>query len=97
MDDVPVEDIKRFEHEMITALREMPSEALKVIKETGALDDDTADKLKEEISSFKDRLWQGEEAPDSPAALAKEAEEAGDEEAAEALSSGSEQEQAAAQ
>ena len=83
MDDVPVEDIKRFESEMITALREMDSEALKTIKDTGALDDDTAAKLKEEITSFKTRLWQGEDAPDSPAALAAEAEEQGDEDAAE--------------
>jgi F-type H+/Na+-transporting ATPase subunit alpha len=87
MDDVPVEDIKRFEHDMIAALRDMGSEALKKVKETGALDDETADKLKEEISSFKSNLWKGEEAEDSPAALAKEAEEQGDEEGAEALSS----------
>jgi hypothetical protein len=75
MDDVPVEDIKRFEREMIDALRAMPSEALKTIKETGALDDDTAAKLKEEISSFKRNQWKGEEAPDSPKALAREAEQ----------------------
>jgi F-type H+-transporting ATPase subunit alpha len=78
MDDVPVEDIKRFEHEMIEALRAMPSQGLKKIKETKALDDDTAAKLKEEITSFKTNLWKGAEAPDSPAALAKEeAEEEG--------------------
>ncbi len=86
MDDVPVEEIKRFEQEMITALREMNSEALKTIKETKTLEDDTAAKLKEEISSFKSRLWQGStDAPDSPAALAEEAREQGDEEAAEEL------------
>jgi F-type H+-transporting ATPase subunit alpha len=72
MDDVPIEDIKRFESEMIDALRAMPSAALKAIKETGALDDDTAATLKEEISSFKSNLWKGAEAPDSPAALAQE-------------------------
>ncbi|MGH8972522.1 MAG: F0F1 ATP synthase subunit alpha [Acidimicrobiia bacterium] len=84
MDDVPVEDIKRFEQEMITALREMNSEALKTIRETKALDDDTAAKLKEEISKFRSRLWKGStEAPDSPAALAQEAEEQGEEGAAE--------------
>jgi F-type H+-transporting ATPase subunit alpha len=87
MDEVPVEDIKRFELEMIAALRDMGSEALKAIKETGTLEDQTAEKLKEEISSFKSNLWKGEEAEDSPAALAKEAEEKGDEEGAEALSS----------
>jgi F-type H+-transporting ATPase subunit alpha len=62
MDDVPVEEIKRFESEMIDALRAMPSEALKTIHETGALDDDTAAKLKEEISSFKTNLWKVDEA-----------------------------------
>jgi F-type H+-transporting ATPase subunit alpha len=88
MDDVPVEDIKRFEAEMVAALRDMGSEALKTIRETKSLEDDTAAKLKEEISSFKSRLWQGStEAPDSPAGLAKEAEEQGDEEGAEALAS----------
>jgi F-type H+-transporting ATPase subunit alpha len=75
MDDVPVEDIKRFEREMIDALRAMPSKALKTIKETGALDDDTAATLKEEISSFKTNLWKGDEAPDSPAALVAEEEQ----------------------
>jgi F-type H+-transporting ATPase subunit alpha len=75
MDDVPVEDIKRFESEMIDALRAMPSKALKAIKETGALDDDTAATLKEEISSFKTNFWKGDEAPDSPAALAAEEEQ----------------------
>jgi F-type H+/Na+-transporting ATPase subunit alpha len=77
MDDVPVEDIKRFEHEMIAALRDMGSEALKAIKETGALEDATAEKLKEEISSFKSNLWKGEGAADSPEAIAKEADEEG--------------------
>ncbi|MEX2551649.1 MAG: F0F1 ATP synthase subunit alpha, partial [Actinomycetota bacterium] len=67
MDDVPVEDIKRFESEMIDALRSMPSVALKAIKETGVLDDDTAAKLKEEISSFKKNLWRKEAAPAAPA------------------------------
>jgi F-type H+-transporting ATPase subunit alpha len=85
MDDVPVEDIKRFESEMIDALRAMPSEALKTIRETKALDDDTAAKLTEEINSFTPTLCQGAEAPDSPAKLAQEeAEEEGTDEAEEA-------------
>jgi len=62
MDDVPVDEIKRFESEMIDALRAMPSKALKVIKETGALEDDTAATLKDEISSFKKNSWQSDEA-----------------------------------
>src|SRR5687768_11648089 len=53
MDDVPVEDIKRFELEMIDHLRAQGSVALKAIKETKALDDDTATTLKEEIEGFK--------------------------------------------
>jgi F-type H+-transporting ATPase subunit alpha len=86
MDDVPVEEIKRFEIEMIAALRDMNSEALKTVRETKALDDDTAAKLKEEITKFKSNLWKGSTAaPDSPAALAQEAREQGDDEAAEEL------------
>jgi hypothetical protein len=63
----------------------MPSEALKTIRETKALDDDTAAKLTEEINSFKSNLWKGAEAPDSPAKLAQEeAEEEGTDGAEEA-------------
>ena len=80
MDDVPVEDIKRFEREMIEYLRAQGSVALKAIKESKALDDDTATTLKEEIEGFKRNQWEGVEAEDSPAALAKEAEEEGAEE-----------------
>ncbi len=83
MDDVPVEEIKRFEIEMIAALRDMNSEALKTVRETKALDDDTAAKLKEEITKFKSNLWKGStQAADSPAALAEEAREQGDDETA---------------
>jgi F-type H+-transporting ATPase subunit alpha len=57
MDDIPIEEIKRFEEEMIEALRSRPSEALKTIRDTNNLDDATAETLKEEISSFKSNLW----------------------------------------
>ncbi|MGH2718886.1 MAG: F0F1 ATP synthase subunit alpha, partial [Actinomycetota bacterium] len=57
MDDVPVEDVKRFELAMIEALRALPGAALKAIRDTGQLDDATAATLKEEISSFKRNLW----------------------------------------
>src|SRR5205085_2185343 len=53
MDDVPVEDVKRFEAEMVEYLRASGSRALKAIKESGALDDDTAAALREEIDAFK--------------------------------------------
>ncbi|MGH9004408.1 MAG: hypothetical protein ACRDYV_14890, partial [Acidimicrobiia bacterium] len=68
--------VKRFESEMITALREMGSEALKTIKESKTLEDGTAAKLKEEISSFKSNLWTGPLAAEAAAALAREAAEA---------------------
>ena len=57
MDDIPLEEVRRFEGEMIAALRARPSAALKAIKETGKLEDDTASKLKEEITSFKKNHW----------------------------------------
>jgi F-type H+/Na+-transporting ATPase subunit alpha len=62
MDDVPVEDIKRFELEMIDHLRATDSAALKTVKESKALDDDTAAKLKEEIEAFKSNQWKPTEA-----------------------------------
>jgi F-type H+-transporting ATPase subunit alpha len=62
MDDVPVEDIKRFEAEMIDHLRATDSAALKGIKESKALDDDAAAKLKEEIEAFKANQWKPTEA-----------------------------------
>src|SRR6266851_3688338 len=67
MDDLPVEQIKLFERELIDALRAMPSVALKAIKETGALDDSTAATLKEEIAKFKRDLWNPVAAPGEPA------------------------------
>jgi F-type H+-transporting ATPase subunit alpha len=62
MDDVPVEDIKRFEAEMIEHLRATDSPALKAIQETKALDDDTAAKLKDEVEAFKANQWKPTEA-----------------------------------
>ncbi|MGH9011620.1 MAG: F0F1 ATP synthase subunit alpha, partial [Acidimicrobiia bacterium] len=79
MDDVPVEDIKRFESEMIEHLRASGSPALKAIKESKALDDDTAKALKDEIEEFKRNHWGVPEAEDSPAKLKEQAEEAGEE------------------
>jgi F-type H+-transporting ATPase subunit alpha len=61
MDDVAVEDIKRFEHEMIDALRTQQSAALAAIKETGKLEDDTKATLTEQITAFKRDLWKPSE------------------------------------
>jgi F-type H+-transporting ATPase subunit alpha len=78
LDDVPVEDVARFQAELIEGLRASGSPAMKSIKESRALDDDTAAMLKDEIETFKRNSWKGAEAPDSPAKLAKKAEEAGE-------------------
>ena len=61
MDDVAVEDIKRFEHEMIEALRSQQSTALAAIKETGKLEDDTKATLTEQITAFKRDRWKPSE------------------------------------
>jgi F-type H+-transporting ATPase subunit alpha len=61
MDDVPVEDLKRFEAEMVEYLR-ASSEALKTIRETGELSDETANALKEDINAFKANQWRAEPA-----------------------------------
>ena len=63
MDDVAVEEIKRFEEELIEHLRATDSPALNTIKESRALDDDTAAKLKDEIEAFKANQWKPAEVP----------------------------------
>ena len=62
-DDVPIEDVKRFEKELIEALRALPSAGLKAIGDTGVLDDETAKTLRQEITSFKTNLWKPSSAP----------------------------------
>jgi F-type H+-transporting ATPase subunit alpha len=57
MDDVPVEDIKSFELAMIESLRALPSVALQAIKDSGALTDESAATLTEEITAFKRNYW----------------------------------------
>jgi F-type H+-transporting ATPase subunit alpha len=57
MDNVAVEEIKRFEAELIDHLRASNSAALEAIKESKALDDETAETLKKEINEFKTNHW----------------------------------------
>ena len=52
MDEVPVDDILRFEQEMLEYLRHHGS-ALRNIRETKNFDDDTAAGLREQIAEFK--------------------------------------------
>ena len=61
MDDVPVEEVKRFEQELIDSLRTKGDGALSKIADTGVLDDDTAAALSQEIEGFKRNLWRASE------------------------------------
>ncbi|NJN14569.1 MAG: F0F1 ATP synthase subunit alpha, partial [Planctomycetes bacterium] len=60
MDDVSIEEVRAFEAALLRHLRELPSEGLKAIRESGKLEDATAAKLKEEIHSFKKNHWKSE-------------------------------------
>jgi F-type H+-transporting ATPase subunit alpha len=73
MDDVPIERIKEFENALIQAAREK-SDAIKVIRETGQLDDETAAKLKKEIEWFKKHMWDKEGGGKEPPAKPEKAE-----------------------
>ncbi|PPS91810.1 ATP synthase F0F1 subunit alpha, partial [Thermobifida fusca] len=53
LDDVPVEDIRRFESEFLTYLRREHSKILDVIRETEDFGDDTAEALTDAIKEFK--------------------------------------------
>src|SRR5690554_5438006 len=53
LDDVPVEDVRRFESEMIDHLRRN-TDVLSTIASTGNLDDETEGKLTEAVDSFRE-------------------------------------------
>ncbi|MCV9993943.1 F0F1 ATP synthase subunit alpha [Paeniglutamicibacter sp. ZC-3] len=52
LDDVPVEDVRRFETEFLAHLRHRTN-VLTVIAETGKLEDETVESLKSNIADFK--------------------------------------------
>ncbi len=52
LDDVPVEDVRRFETDFLAHLRHRTN-VLTVIAETGKLEDDTVESLKSNIADFK--------------------------------------------
>jgi F-type H+-transporting ATPase subunit alpha len=66
LDDVDVEDIGRFESQMLAFLRDKPSEGLAAIRENGKLEDETAAKLEADIKDFITNHW-GKAAPAEPA------------------------------
>ncbi|MBS1847279.1 MAG: F0F1 ATP synthase subunit alpha [Actinobacteria bacterium] len=62
MDDVAIDDILRFESELLQALHSSQSASLAKIAQTGAWDDDIASALETEIANFKKNLWKSSEA-----------------------------------
>ena len=56
-DGVAVEDVRRCEAELLEYLRDLPSEGMAAIKETGKLEDETAQKLSDEIGGFIKNHW----------------------------------------
>src|SRR5215510_1038626 len=56
VDEVPVEDVRRFEAEFLDYLRREHSGLLQTIAETGVLDDDTTAALEDAIGSFKQQF-----------------------------------------
>jgi F-type H+-transporting ATPase subunit alpha len=53
LDSVPVEDVSRFEIELLDHIRASESDILKEIRESQKLTDETSDKLTEAINQFK--------------------------------------------
>jgi F-type H+-transporting ATPase subunit alpha len=59
LDDVPVDDIQRFETEFLGYLQRHHEGVYASIRETGQLDDDTATTLKDAIEEFRQRFQPG--------------------------------------
>jgi F-type H+-transporting ATPase subunit alpha len=53
LDEVPIEDIRRFESELLDHIKRTDPGLLDTIRETGKFDDDAATKLKDIIKEFK--------------------------------------------
>jgi F-type H+-transporting ATPase subunit alpha len=53
LDEVPIEDIRRFEAEFLDYIKRTATEILETIREIGKFEDDTTTKLKDLIKEFK--------------------------------------------
>ncbi len=81
LDDVPVEDVRRFESEMLDHLRRS-TKILDTIRETRNLDDDTEAALREALEEFKQNFVGGAQpsvGPGHESAEAMDAEDVGQE------------------
>ena len=61
-DDVPVDQVSRFDSELMAYLRDSDSAGLKAVRETGKLDDETSAQLKSDIEGFVANHWKKTEA-----------------------------------
>ena len=84
LDDVAVEDVRRFEADFLDHLRRNKNELLAAIRETGKFEEETEQALEGEVTTFKHRGFQGagadgvqagDEAEDDAAAKALESEQ----------------------
>ncbi len=62
LDDVPVDDVRRFEREFLDYLRREKSDLLGGIRESGKLGDDTSSALDEAMDAFKGQFSASEDA-----------------------------------
>lgn len=52
-DDIPLEDVRRFESELLTYMESEHADLLETIRTTGQLEDDTSEKLAQAVEQFK--------------------------------------------
>ncbi|MEJ5944855.1 F0F1 ATP synthase subunit alpha [Pseudokineococcus basanitobsidens] len=64
LDDVPVDDVRRFEAEALESLR--GGDLLRTIRETGRLEDDTTAELERQLRDFKQGFRTSADAPVEP-------------------------------
>ena len=58
LDDVAVEDVRRFEAEFLDHLRRTKGDLLAAIRETGKFEEETEQALESEVSTFKSKVFQ---------------------------------------
>ncbi|HKJ12838.1 MAG TPA: F0F1 ATP synthase subunit alpha [Ornithinimicrobium sp.] len=83
LDDVPTEDVRRFENEFLDYLRRNHSELLDGVRESGKLGDDSSDALESAMKDFKNEFESSDDAgmrPGSEDDTSDDADDSGDDE-----------------
>jgi len=83
LDDVPTEDVRRFENEFLDYLRRNHSELLDGVRESGKLGDDSSDALESAMKDFKNEFDPSDDAgvrPGSEDDTSDDADDSGDDE-----------------